>query len=565
MPSSDQLERSQRSHSTAALATSFSPLSPSESATANVALAVADVGVQPDQHDSVSASPEDESLSSLPSQTVATIGTRPPGTLAQQGRSKSMTTFTPSSRTHYSSRGFEADPFEPNHVVTTTTTTTSDTSMYRSLSSFSSGALAAHEQGNWLERLGKRATTFGRWTTEHTSSDHTLGEAGSREMEGAPHDGDGTRRSPLLERRHGNNEDGDDSSDEEQGRKGLHISTSAANRDRPWGPTRNKSSLSVFHDPFENCEDHTLDFDYTSSRPTSPILSKPRSRPSSTPTSPINRMSRLEPLPHLSKGVSTRAQAEHDAELLGIDLDDPDVLTHQVLSAQDKLGVFSLVESVLEWPWSSSFDSKRSTQQKNRSKDPSFVDPRTSEPSTPTIKSLPISRVTSHHSLSHLFDDYYLSRQQNFSPSSASISTGNIIKAGDPSSTLMTTLKSSDSLVVSHHLEPIDVLNEGAWSETGELTAYYRAKSSGNLERLRWELEDPKLERYEVGKRLEKKVSSTGVRHGGPVDEDSEAEAEVGNRKGGMGGESFEGERTRMGIREGLGVLLDTIGLGSFV
>ncbi|SCZ87876.1 BZ3500_MvSof-1268-A1-R1_Chr2-3g05344 [Microbotryum saponariae] len=552
MPSSDQLERSQRSHSTAALATSFSPLS-SESATVDVALA--EVGAQPAQHHSVSASPEDES--SLPSLTVAATGPRPPGSLAQQGRSKSMKTFTPSSRTHYSSRGFEADPFEHagEHVVTTTTMTidSSETSMYRSLSSFSSGALAAHEQGNWLERLGKRATTFGRWTTEH---DHTLGEAGSREM-GAPHDGEGTRRSPL-QRRLGNDEDGDDSPDEGDGRQGLHISTSAANRYRPWGPTRNKSSLSVFHDPFENCEDHTLDFDYTSSRPTSPILSKPRSRPSSTPTSPSTRMSRLEPLPHLSKAM-TRAQAEHEAELLGIDLDDPNVLAHQVLSAQDQLGVFSLVESVLEWPWSSSFDPKRATQHKNRSKDSSsFVDPRTSEPSTPpTTRSLPISRVTSHHSLSHLFDDHP-SHQQNFPPSFTSTSTANAFKVGNLNSTRMTPLGNSDL----SHLEPIDVLNEGAWSETGELTAYYRAKSSGNLEGLRWELEDPRLERYEVGKRLEKKVSGAGARLGGPVD----AEAEAGNRKGGMGGESEgEGERTRTGIREGLGVLLDTIGLGSFV
>ncbi|SCV74884.1 BQ2448_7913 [Microbotryum intermedium] len=524
MPPSDQLERSQRAHSTAALASS--------------------ADVTHSGTDAASVSPE----SSLPSVDACTAP-RTPGLLAQQGRSKSMmastTLRTSSSPTlaHYSSREFEADPFEHAHLTPGNGSSCSGTSMHRSLSSFSSGALAAHEQGDWLERLGKRATTFGRWTTDH-SSDHSVG--GSRDV-GAPLTRGGGAGTRPHQPRPGDDEDSDESTDEEQGHSGLHIPTSIANRDRPnGGPTRNKSSLSVFHDQFETAEDHTVDFDYTSSQPTSPAPSRPRSRPSSAPTSPRTGMRRLEPLSSPNGRTVTRAEAEHEAELLGIDLDDPDVLAHQLLSAQDKLGVFSLVESALEWPWSSSVDPKRLAH-KNRRRDPSFADSRTSERPTPLTKSLPVSRVASHHSLSHLVDDYLLNSNSNALFGSSGV------RASSLSSARMTPVGSSDL----NHLGTFDVLNEGAWSETGELTAYYRAKSSGNLSSLRWEQEDPTLEKNEMGRKLEKRVSSGGI----AVDPSSGGGAS--SQKGEQGSNS--GGDNKPGIREGLGALLDTIGLGSFV
>ncbi|ORY41824.1 hypothetical protein BCR35DRAFT_356414 [Leucosporidium creatinivorum] len=270
-----------------------------------------------------------------------------------------------------------------------------------------------------------------------------------------------------------------DVEDEEERFVPARLGTGAqSSRRMPAGSAeRTKLALAVWHDQFEEGEDPHSDYDYfqPSSHSSSPFSTPSLSFTSlsmSNPSSPTSSRS----LPLHSPPPSSPRGPQESKKFTSPGDQDLDDLAHSFLATQDRWGVFGLVEQFIEWPWS-----------------------------TPTNATPPSFSVTE-------------------TPRSGPITPGSSLPPSSP----ISRAASSHSLALDM-FAPVQ-LDEGAWTEYGELSAYSRARlASGVGSTAGWE----------GGERLMSSGDGDGV---------------DGVR------------RKRQGaVREGLGALMDVVGVGSFV
>ena len=251
----------------------------------------------------------------------------------------------------------------------------------------------------WWERLGASASKFGcwvegegsRWGGRRASSAHDESDEGEEDQEEMVY----IKARPKTTRR---------------------LRLDAHKPQIPLG-------VAVWHDRCEQSEDFASDYDYF--RPSSTSTS-----PFSTPALSFSHLSTLGGSSNPSSPASTRSMALQSPPISGPHSEatrkvsfasetDLDHLTHSFLATQDRFGVFSMVERLLEWPWSSG-----DITPAFHSSDPNATI-LTPNPSLPT--SAPLSRIASSHSLA--------------------------LDLSTPAR-----------------------LDEGAWTESGELSAYARAR-----------------------------------------------------------------------------------------
>ncbi|KAL8292404.1 hypothetical protein RQP46_001016 [Phenoliferia psychrophenolica] len=324
--------------------------------------------------------------------------------------------------TSYNARGFEAraDPFDAlvgggelplgmytkRHSTTTHGTTPVGTN---------SRTFRVVGGDGLFVRLGAKSAAFGGW-----DGDRRVEEWSTRWGGGAKQDTSDESDGEDDDEPRGQRWADHDATRRESPR--THAGRGAAGNEA--GPKRTQSSLSVFHDSFEEQDDDVLSsprstMSYFTSPSTSPTMSRAHSRHSSIATRSPHSTSL--PLPLSSPALSTPDFSDsRDDESM-------DDLTHSFLIAQqDSLGLFARVESWLEWPWASSTTTKDS-------------------PTAKSYRSSPMS---------------------------------------------MSRVSSTNSLVGST-APPSPSLEHSLWSESGELSAYRRARSMADLaSKLEWEDEE---------------------------------------------------------------------------
>lgn len=252
----------------------------------------------------------------------------------------------------------------------------------------------------WWERLGASASRLGGWS-----------------------EGEGSRWGRALPRPSRAPEDSEDSEDEQQEVLYAQAALNGSKRvPRPVESVKLPLGVAVWHDRCEEVENHQSDYDYF--RPSSSSTS-----PFSTPSLSFSHLSAFGSSSSPSSPISTRSMPLHSPPITrqaptsrkGSIANDQDLdnLTHSFLATQDRFGVFSMVERLIEWPWSS-----REPTPAFHSSNPhaTILTPSSSRP-----PSAPISRIASSHSL-----------------------------AMDLSTPAQ--------------------LDEGAWTESGELSAYAAAR-----------------------------------------------------------------------------------------
>lgn len=184
--------------------------------------------------------------------------------------------------------------------------------------------IAVEGRDDYLVRLGRRATTFG-WAQD---------EGGERKK----------RWETAVTHDHGD-EEGDDTVVEEKAAE----KTEKQGDSEQGGQLRRNSSLSVFHDLYEledNCDTPPL-------TPGSRIGSHsrlPSLSSSSTTSSPQTRRLSLSPLtPSVTTTTSLPSlPSKQDTNASESEIDN---LAESVLALQDRFGLFALLESIIEWPF----------------------------------------------------------------------------------------------------------------------------------------------------------------------------------------------------------------------
>lgn len=345
-----------------------------------------------------------------------------PTTHAQATRPRSMSYSHQESffLTSYNTRGFDAleDPFQslvgdagPPLGMHRRRLGKADTAAQGSTSvGKRSSSCRVEESDELWTRLGAKSSAFGGWN----AGDGRVEEWSTR------WGGGGARKEP-------DDSEGEDDDDVRERHWGANNNNHALRlpHTRPGSApiARTQSSLSVFHDSFEEEQESIVtsprsSISYFPSPVSSPAMSRNHSRHHSlSHSSPRSSLSSLPPCsPVLPQSALFVTEEPKDGGTI-------DALAHSFLmTQQDAYGLFARVEAWLEWPWAST------------TTEPS---PSATVPPTPAI-----SRVASTYSLGSM------------SPATPS-------------------------------------LEHSTWSESGELSAYRRARSMAELaSKLEWEHDD---------------------------------------------------------------------------
>lgn len=293
-------------------------------------------------------------------QSTSTLSALFPLPTATRLRAMSVATSTNRIQAAYNSRGFAPaqDPFDalvagrtPPHLPSHPTDFFLNSKVIPGTSRIgvkrqSTTSCRVDEADELWTRLGARATAFGGWTD---------GEGRVEEWSTRWNGGTGA----TGPERRGTDEDSEveDSSD---------ITTLTLTSTSQAGPMqRTQSSLSVFHDSFEEEED-SLVASQSSNSPkslystpaTSPSVSGTHSRyqPYSSPHSIHAPLSPITTTPNLLSS-SPPAMTPDSSSPVPPD-SDSDAVTYSFLETQqDSWGLLARVESWLEWPWSSTSSS----------------------------------------------------------------------------------------------------------------------------------------------------------------------------------------------------------------
>ncbi|KAK4047412.1 hypothetical protein OIV83_005459 [Microbotryomycetes sp. JL201] len=307
--------------------------------------------------------------------------------------------------------------------------------------------------------------------------------------------------------------------------------TSLEHRQARHASRQQNKTLAIWRDDSEDVERSDMDFDYfqpVGSSTTSPFSSPALSR------SHLNRpqtMTRLD-VDQASKPAKSLAspslpKASNQRLLVAHAEGDLDELTQSLLAAQDRSGVFAKLEHTLEWAWSPTISHVQVSD-----------DPLTPSFTSPLTPSLPPSSFTF--------------------PRSAPLTRNN----STHHATNLSRAMSSHSLAIDH-FNPVE-LEDSAWTERGELSAYARARRQQAKQALSSTLGQGGSDEYARSDRaltnLEWADESENVSDGdGDMDEQS---GRSSSRRPSIGRADKSDRGT---IREGLAAIMDVVGLGSWV
>ncbi|KAM0752783.1 hypothetical protein T439DRAFT_323393 [Meredithblackwellia eburnea MCA 4105] len=384
--------------------------------------------------------------------------------------------------TLYNSRGFDVvdDPFTAlvgaNVAMHQADATARPSPTVRSTAVFRTPSGAGHKRasscrvGNGDElwtRFGARAAAFGGWNEGH----ERIAEFSSRWGDGAA--SGKARSSGDSDSDDDDSEDGHSQYEDSRDARGFRRDEATniptppdyTQRRPSYGPdARSKSSLSVFHDAFEEVQDSFVlspQPSIYSSPTTSPSVSRAHSRYQSLSSfSPLSSSAPLNspqtPATSIGSPVSPTQELIKDEGII-------DALTHQFLQTQqDSFGLFARVEAWLEWPWASSAAKDAAEQQQQYTASPSTRSGKGTPFMTPAGRTPDLSRVPSLYSMNGT-------------------------------------------------TPPTPDLDHSTWSEIGELASYRRARSMVELSsKLEWE--EKERRRKEEGD--EKERESRHVRDG---------------------------------------------------
>ncbi|KAK4055875.1 hypothetical protein OIO90_003132 [Microbotryomycetes sp. JL221] len=442
---------------------------------------------------------------------------RSASSLVQHGDVARTTTSKPIRRdwpfdSTFTSRGFDAetDPFAStlsSQIGTSSLTSSHFETATRHNPDKQVNRLAVAPTDDWFERLGAKATSLERH-----------GEARARTFNtSAPDDED------EEEEDDGDDGDNDNSDINTRYRQGNHSARLHAHLSRAEPARLDTKNLAIWRDDSESAERTDIDFDYfqpTGSSATSPFsspaLSRARLPNMSKITSSHNSMTKTTalaspPLPQSSTKRQLVAHAEGEGDL--------DEITHSFLASQDRSGVFGKLERALEWTWSPS----SSSNQKD-------------------------SIATSTSLMSPLLHTSELNHY-NW-PRSAPLTRSNSIT--------MSRVTSSHSLAWDH-FNPVE-LEDSAWTERGELSAYAQARRQQAREALTMKQSLRNHKGLDHGVQWAEEPDE--LEH----DNSDMYDANKSRQRSPMRGHAASVDRTESAsLREGLSAILDSVGLGNWV